>query len=109
VGVQDPAQGVPHGLRRPGSGVRGARQCLQVQCLCGTQLQRSRHCLEHLIGHLRAAALLQAHVVVHAHAGQRRELFATKTRDASVAGRLVDTNVLRAHPGPSRLQEGVQL
>jgi hypothetical protein len=62
---------------------RGAGESVQVRGGVVVELQRARQALEHLLRRSVIAALLQAHVVVDAEPGQRRELFATQPRHAA--------------------------
>jgi len=102
VGRRDPQ------LSGRGGGDRGAHQVVQVQPLDLRQPQRAGDRVEDLVGRLQRATLLQARVVVQAHAGEHRHLLATQPGDAALAGGL-DADVLWLQPRPPRAQELAQL
>ncbi|GII51056.1 hypothetical protein Psi02_74800 [Planotetraspora silvatica] len=104
-------QQMPHaaadGLPAPAGGAVRPRQVVQVGVLRGIQAQRPADRVEHRVGHLPAASLFQADVVVGADPGQLRDLFAAQAGDAApaVAG---ETDVLRAEtsaPRPEKVAE----
>jgi hypothetical protein len=58
------------------------------------ELQRPRERLEHLLGGVLVASLLEPHVVVDAHAGQQRDLLAAQPAHAAAAAEAGKRNVL---------------
>ncbi|GAA3067687.1 hypothetical protein GCM10020254_09170 [Streptomyces goshikiensis] len=71
------------------------------------QSQRPGDGFEHLLRRVAFAALLQARVVVGAHPGERRDLFAAQAGHPAAAGR-GKPGVLGAEPGPACAQEHAQ-
>ena len=68
------------------------------------EAQRAGQCVEDLLGRVRAAALLEADVVVDAHAREHRDLLAPQPLDAATA-EIRDADVLGAHERAPRAQE----
>ncbi|GII34393.1 hypothetical protein Pmi06nite_78350 [Planotetraspora mira] len=105
-------QQMPHtaadGLPAASGGAVRPREIVQVGVLRGVQAQRPADRVEHRVGHLPAASLFQADVVVGADAGQLGDLFAAQAGDAApaVTG---ETDVLGTEAGAPRPKEVAEL
>ena len=81
-----------------------ARKLVQVGRGVVVEAQRARQRVEHLLGRVLVAALLQPHVVVGRHARQQRQLVAPQARHAPVP-EIRKADVLGADELPPRVQE----
>lgn len=72
------------------------------------QAQHPRDRVEHLVGDVADALLLQADVVLRAHAREQRDLLAPQPADPPPPVRR-EADVLGPDPGPARAQEPSQI